>query len=69
MWTLWSRYDEFVNSCLEHLPSALQIDLDAERVVPAATLALVWSLPQLLIALALAACWPWLAILLVVSDS
>jgi hypothetical protein len=52
MSVVWSRYDEFVNSCLEHLPAALQIDLDDEGVVPAVTLALVWSLPQLFIAFA-----------------
>lgn len=52
MWVLWSHYDDFVNSCLEHLPSAVQIDLDAEGVGPAMTLALIWSLPQLFLAFA-----------------
>lgn len=51
-WTLWSYYDEFVKSCIERLPDALQIDLDGVDVVSEVMSSLIWSLPQLLLALA-----------------
>jgi hypothetical protein len=44
MWTIWSSYVEFVDACLA---GRLQINLDPLGIL----VAVIWSLPQLLIAL------------------